>query len=394
MKRPDLKITLGVLISACLMFACGDDDTSPPESGTVPDINVEVLYNNVTQYQTNYIRSLQIPSGAIKDTESNTSKITPYFANFACLALLKNPTTENIAAAQKYISWYIGKLNGTTNPHKGGVEIAGSVYDYFGETETTNGTYDSVDSYAAVFLMLVREFASLSAENKAWLQQYSDKIALIANAMERCIDTDYNTLPGEDNNDGLSVASHVYAIKYLMDNCEVNLGLKAAKWLKENGLLTGDSGDFAALIEKNTTAIESGLWKGSSYCWYSDGRTSVTSNWSVFYPDAAAQLYPSIFEVINSYDSKANKLYTQFNHYYSKWSEGQVYSGNYPWTIIVYAAANINDATRVNEYMAHINSYNIKNQQKAYWYSMEAACTVLAVDKIKNTTAPEYVPVN
>ncbi|MFV0469538.1 MAG: hypothetical protein ACK5MK_11505, partial [Dysgonomonas sp.] len=98
--------------------------------------------------------------------------------------------------------------------------------------------------------------------------------------------------------------------------------------------------------------------------------------------------------VIDPSSDRANKLYTQFNVHYPNWSTGAVV-GTYPWALIVYAAATINDKTRVEEYIKHINSYNIKNTQKEYWYNLEAAFVILAVDKIKNTgTTPPYVPKN
>jgi hypothetical protein len=314
------------------------------------------------------------------------------------MALLKDATAENIAVVKKYMQWYMGKLNGSQNPIRGGAEIPGSIYDYYGDTETTDGTYDSVDSYAATFLILAMEFASISEDNKTWLLQYVEDLTLISKAMEKCIDTDYNTIPGDlstDDNDGLSVASYNYNAKYLMDNCEVNQGLKAAQWLKESNLIGADSGDFSTLLHNNTAAIESQLWRNTVYNWNDDGRTTAITNWAVFYPDATSQLYPGLFGVIAASEDRANRLYTQFNRTYPNWPKGQVYSGTYPWALVVYAAANINDKVRADEYLKHINSLNIKNEQKDYWYNLEAAVVILAVDKIKNPgTTPPYVPKN
>lgn len=397
MKYINLKIILLAGFSFLSFQSCGDDDTSPPPSGGTDLTGAEVAYNNVSNYQTNYLRSLQLASGAIKDNGEKNSRICPYFANFACLALLKNPAPENTAVVKKYMLWYMSKLNGAVNPVSGAVEIPGSIYDYQGEAEATMGTYDSVDSYAATFLILAAEFADASGENKEWLSQYAEKLTLISNAMEKCIDTDYNTMPGNlstDDNDGLSIASYVYDAKYLMDNCEVNQGLKAAKWLKDNNLITDDSGDFAALLTKNTSSIESQLWKTSVYNWNDNGSASAISKWEVFYPDATSQLYPALFEVIAPSGERANKLYTRFNHNYPNWSKGQTYS-SFPWALMVYAAAGINDSERVEEYIKHINSYNIKNTQKELWYSLEAAFVILAIDKITNPgTTPPYVPIN
>jgi hypothetical protein len=97
--------------------------------------------------------------------------------------------------------------------------------------------------------------------------------------------------------------------------------------------------------------------------------------------------------VIEPGGDRANKMYTQFNKSYPSWPTGVIY-GSYPWTMIAYAAATINDAKRVNQYLTFINSLNIKGQQMTNWYSAEAGCLVLAIDRIKNPVAKEYVANN
>jgi hypothetical protein len=404
MKYVNFKTVL-IPLASLFLLSCGDERISSPDSGGTDIENtdtvynhIDTVYNHLVKYQTNYLRSLQTASGAIKDTEHYNSRICPYFANFACMALLKDTTPENTATVKKYMQWYMGKLNGSLNPVSGGVEIPGSIYDYYGDAEMTDGTYDSVDSYAATFLMLAMEFAGISEDNKTWLLPYTDKLTLVSQAMEKCIDTDYNTLPGNfsvDDDDGLSVASLAYSAKYLMDNCEVNQGLRAAQWLKENNLIAAGAGDFSTLLYNNTAAIESQLWRNTAYNWNDNGSATSFVNWSVFYPDATSQLFPGMHGVIAVSGERANRLYTQFNRIYPNWSKGEVYSGAYPWTLLAYAAASINDKARTDEYLEHIYSFNIKDEQKAYWYNSEAAFVVLAVNKIRNPGAtPPYVPKN
>jgi hypothetical protein len=387
--------TAAPMIFALLLWSCENDRTFPPNSGETDLINMDIVYGDVVHYQANYLRSLQTASGAIKNTEQSNSKICPYFANFACMALLKDGAPENITAVKKYMRWYMGRLNDSQNPINRKIEIPGSIYDYYGDEEATEYTYDSVDSYAATFLMLAAEFADISEENKTWLTQYREKLTLISKAMEKCIDTDYNTLSGgygTDDDDGLSVAFPAYNAKYLMDNCEVNRGLRAAQRLKEKNLIAADSGDFAALLHNNTSAIESQLWRGTVYNWHDGGTAAAITNWSRFYPDAASQLYPALFGVIAAAGDRSNRLYTQFNRVYPNWPKGQVYA-DFPWALVVYAAANINDKARVDEYIKHINSFNMRNEQKDMWYNLEAAFVILAVEKIKNPGAvPPYIP--
>lgn len=375
-----------------VMTSCDSSSTAPPpnkedrpDSGSV---DVGPLYDAVVNFQLKYIRSLQLESGALPDNSNPTSKITPYFAHSAILALVLYPSEVNDAVIRKYIEWYISKLNGKKNPVTGKSEIEGSIYDYFGTAETTKGTYDSVDSYSATFLNVLMEYAKVSDDNMDWLKRYSDEFNLVADAMIAVTDTEYNTMPGvytKDNDDYLSVAHMGYDVKYLMDNCEVNQGLKAAVWLKEHGILTS-SHDFAYILEKNTAGIEKNLWKGDYYKMHSDG---ATLNWNKFYADATSQLFPGIFEVIEPDSDRARKLYSKFNTHYSEWQSGVNYD-TYPWTMICRAAAQINDADRVNEYVQHIYSLNVNDQQKSYWYSAEAGNLVIAIHRISNPKVSPY----
>lgn len=390
-------VVLFTAFSLGTFSACGDTSTAPPPTILVPgednpdepdggnEDEMTRVYDVVKRNQLTYIRSLQISSGAIKDNEQSNSRICPYFSNFAVMALLKNPAAENIAVVKKYITWYLNKLNrGNINPHTGKPEIIGSVYDYYGEAETTNGTYDSVDSYAATFLEIIMGLAKLSEENKIWLQEKKDDISLVASAMINTMDTESFAIPTDfasDDNDYLSIAKLDYPVKYLMDNCEVNMGLKAAVWLKENGLID-NTVDFSAFLAKNTESVKA-LYNGTAFRWNKGANGTGTPDLTNFYADAVCQLYPGLFQVIEPDGEIANQVYAQFNRNFGSWASGTTY-GTFPWTIIAYAAATINDVERVEAYMKHIYSYNSKGQQKDYWYSAEAGSLLLAIDRIQN----------
>ncbi|RYE22483.1 MAG: discoidin domain-containing protein [Sphingobacteriales bacterium] len=395
-----IKIPALLLLSFIAVAAC--KKTEHP--GKIPITDEPIvkpaeltIYDSVINNQVAYILAAQMPSGALKDTEASNSRICGYFANIACRALLKSPTAENIAAVKKYMAWYMSKLNGNTNPVTGGVEIPGSIYDYYAPGETTNGTYDSVDSYAATFLALAKELAEISATEKAWVTGYATQLTLIGSALEKCIDTEDNDVPttfGTDDNDGLSVDSYVHGAKYAMDNAEVNEGLKAMVWLQTNVLGGSKTAHFQALLTANTDAIETQLWRGTMYNWNDNGSTGATiSKWSTFYADATCQLYPGMYGVIEPLSKRANQLYTAFNVYYPAWSGGTVYSGAYPWAVVSYAAAVLNDKVRVDEYIKHILTFNKTGKQKDYWYNAEAAFVILAADRMKNQgNTPIYSP--
>jgi hypothetical protein len=355
------------------------------------------IYNSVIFAQANYILSNQLPSGAFKDNEAVNSRINPYFANIACRALLTQPTPQIIDAVRRYIKWYLSKLNGTSNSVTGAPEVAGSIYDYSAPGETTDGTYDSVDSYAATFLILLKSLASLSDTDKQWVAALANEKNLVASALESCVDNENNNVPasfGPDDNDGLSVDSYVHGAKYAMDNSEVNEGLKAMVWLQTNVFGGAQATHYQNLLEENTNAIETQLWRGKMYNWNDNGSTGATlSKWSTFYPDATCQLYPGMFGVLDPSSDRANMLYSVFNVHYPAWSSGTVYSGNYPWAIICYAASILNDKIRVDEYINHILSFNKAGRQKDYWYIGEAAFLIMAADKMKRQgDAPLFQP--
>lgn len=368
------------------------DDPSNPELPVTLSI-----YDSVINNQVKYLVALQLSSGALKDDESPNSRICGYFANSACRALLKKPTEENVAKVKKYMAWYMSKLNGSTNPITGKSEIPGSIYDYYAPGETTNGTYDSVDSYAATFLSLAKDLAQLSANGKDWVAGHSAQLMLIASAMEKCLDNTVNNVPdtfSPRDNDGLSVDSYVHGAKYTMDNAEVNDGLKSMVWLQANVLGGAKTAHFQQLLDTNTAVIESDLWRGTMYNWNDNGTKGATiSKWSVFYPDATCQLFPGMLGVIDPLSPRANMLYSTFNIHFPAWSSGTVYSGAYPWTLICYAAAVVNDKARVDQYIDHILAFNKDGKQKTNWYSSEAAFVILAADKMKSQgNAPVFIP--
>lgn len=375
--------TLTALFAA-LLVSCSCDTSSstlPPPSGgnggTVTK-NMTQIYDYIRGYQLSYIRSLQLPSGAIKDNEAENSKITPYFAHFAVLALLTEPSDRNLDVVRKYMLWYFGKLNGTSTPYRAD-EIAGSVYDYMAPDETTKGTYDSVDSYAATFLEVACRFAEVSQGCRNWLDGHKEELNLVASAMLKTIDCDGNTLPDENARDFLSIAHYGYPVKYLMDNCEVNMGLKAAVRLEKMGLLES-SFDLDAILAGNTSGIK-GLYNASNSNY--DYAKANPSTWDKFYPCATAQLYPCLFGVVPADDSKSRQVYDKFNSSYPDWPSGKAYSG-YPWTMVAYAAAAMGDKERVDKYVLHIYGINVKNEQKELWYDAEAGALLLAIDMIRN----------
>lgn len=367
-----------------LVCSCGEDihqqyhnGTNVNQGGTSSE-EILPLFDEVSSYQLRYISSLVSGGGAILKDGGNS--VNPYFSNFAALALLTDPTIGNIDIVKNYIDWYLGHLNGSQKPN-GQDEIPGSIYDYTSGGTVSTGDYDSVDSYAATFLMLVEQLLEASPQDKSWILERSSQIALVSSAMVSCIDTESAKVAGSispENDDYLSVAKMEYDAKYLMDNCEVNRGLKSAIALQNKGVFS-DSVDYESILAKNSSGIES-LWidDAGTYKWFES--PTCISNWQRFYPDAVAQLWPVMFGVIDPASKRAKDIYNSFQTAYPLWAEGHTYI-THPWTAVFFAAACMGDEVSVKKYIKHLQTFSSQNKQKDYWYCAEAAWTVLAIDK-------------
>lgn len=328
-------------------------------------------YDKLITNESDFIMGHQLNDGALTMSSNKGVegyKIVPYFSNIAARALLANPTAARIAAVKKWMVWYMTHLNAD-----------GSVYDYYATNFTGNailtstGDFDSVDSYAATFFTLARLLCEASPADKDWLKtNYSDQLKKIGDALIMVI-----------QGDGLAIAKPTYAIKYTMDNAEVNEGMKDMVWLSQNVITAGEIAKWQTLLTNNTNGIEAGLWNtaNNTYFMYGGG---VTINWSIFYADATCQLYPTWCGVITPNSARAISLWNRFNTNYPDWSSGKIYdAGGFPWTVISYVAAVMNDRIRAEQYLKYVQSFtDAGTQPTVNWYNLEAAFVILAAKKM------------
>ena len=124
--------------------------------------------------------------------------------------------------------------------------------------------------------------------------------------------------------DGLTIAKPSYAVKYTMDNAEVNEGMADMVWLSQNVITGGDSGYWQTLLPNNTHGDGSDLWDISDerYFMYQGG---PVASWDVFYADATCQLYPIWCGMILPNSPRAQSLWNTFNANYPDWSTGKIY---------------------------------------------------------------------
>jgi hypothetical protein len=320
--------------------------------------DLERVRGNVPSKEEDWLSSLQRADGAIVDSKSSGSKITPYFANMAATSLSRNPYYEPVV--RNYAEWYFQHIN---KADKFG--YSGTIYDYTVSSNnglTSKEDYDSADSYAATFISLLRTYSE-SGNNTQWLRAHRTDIDLIGNVMLGMLD--------EDN---LSWAKPNYKMKYLMDNCEVYRGLKDLSYLyehlfsdKEQSIVIGLK---AGLVKQ---AILDHFSNGNEFYTYIDGNHKGHSvNWEHWYPDASSQFYPLVFGILKKEDPRSIRLYQKLNEHHPNWHMLQK-DDPFPWAIIGYAAALMGDRERADSYTKMVEAAYIEKGHTWPWYSLESA---------------------
>lgn len=313
-------------------------------------------YTDLIDQESEWIRSLQTSTGGILSNKGSgnivdgnkvVGQIEPYFANFAMLGLLNNPTVENLKVVKKWIGWYISHLNTSSTDYNG---LAGTVYRYYVDynddtIEYSEGGYDSTDSYAATFLSVVKKYVQMGGDH-IYVQSIQDKLKIVADA-----------ILATQTSDGLTWAKPDYKIKYLMDNAEVAMGLADYAWLLQNTLNNPNAYTF--FNEKYTlcvNGIENLLWNSSNnnYNWHLNG----VSTWSNWYPQAGAQTYPIYCRLIEPNSTRAQSLYSGLNTHFPDWADGA------DWTLQASVAAIMGDYDRVHRFI-----YSVQNKflQRRQW---------------------------
>ena len=223
--------------------------------------------------------------------------VRPYFASLHALDGLRRGGDP--ARVRAYLEWYLARLN---YPDRHG--LTGTIDDYLidpaGEESPTGG-YDSVDSYAATFLVLLRAYLARTGD-RALLERHGERIRDVAWLLLHLQDTDglVRALPGAGG-------------KYLMDNCEVYGGLKAFNALCEE-LGWDCHAAYWEAEQRLGDAIREGLYDAEArrFHWAREGEVVHVADWDTYYPDALAQLFPILHGVIDPHGSLARHLWTQF----------------------------------------------------------------------------------
>ena len=310
------------------------------------------FYQSIVDSENAWLASTQLSNGALPMTPTNNGKVqmNPYFADFAALSLLNQPELYG-DVVKKYMDWHFDHLNTAAEDPSG---LDGTIFDYvytvkngvviLEEWSTPAPTYDSTDSYAATFVMVVEKYARQTGDT-AYVLSHAQDIQRVLNSLFATMDN------------GLTYGQPKSKVKMLMDNCEVYAGLQAAVALYRDVLIpagesTTETHDFLQnAVDDLVTAMEKDLWIGKYYApaIYLDGSLYQPFSWARYYPSAVAQLFPILHGVLNPTTSRAQQLYAQFCSYYD-W-EHHRHPDRFVWSSNAYTASLMGDYDRVHSFL-------------------------------------------
>jgi len=328
----------------------------------VDNIRVNFSYTNAyfekfAKETVEYILNCQRDTGAILQTPSGTV-IMPYFANLA-LINLADYAPDKSAEIKKYIEWYLSKYNQTSD----NLGVAGTIYDFTVNAEgnevptfTVNPdakNYDSSDSYAATFLSLIKRYYDITHDTD-FINANLIHFKKIASAIDATL-----------QNNNLTWAKPDYKTQYLMDNSEVYQGYRDfAILLDEIGDVNAK--DYSEKADAVKEAIETLLWNNERQEYLPYYEKGYITNWDVFYPDASANLWPSLYEV-NTNTERTAMLFSKLIETNPDWVT--LTAGSFPWVSLGIISAELNDP------ITYIYIENLENkyfERKWPWYVAQA----------------------
>lgn len=317
-------------------------------------------YYDFCQQEKDWVLSQQLDNGAICNRVSSkgTVSINPYFACMSMINVLNTNVSESdIEKVNKYINWHFEHLNDEED-YNG---LIGTIYDYHAKVDGNHvldeenlESYDSTDSYAALFLVLLKDYAKKSGDIDL-LKEHREDIELVTNAM-------FSTYEN-----GFTLSKPDYRLYYLMDNVEVYLGIKAVLWMYEEAWQDYDDLylNLQSVKQYYNNNFEKIWWSDKHYTPYigEDMRINNDFSWDIFYPDATSQVSVILYEFGNKEYHK--NLYESFCDSWN-WQDLDFYNNgtaSFYWGELLYAAAVMKDEGRAVKY---IESYKKVSSNREY----------------------------
>ncbi len=348
-------------------------------------------YNSVGLGEQGYIATTILPNGAIAYGQiiEGENPVIPYFSDSAAMGLLSDFGHDYTPLVKDYINWRF-------SAQEEAGEDKGIIYDYtvvldeelnFVE-ETTDYKYDSIDSYAATFLILLEEYTKTTGDYNI-IKDNKQKVEDVLNIMLSQL---------EEN--GLTRVSNENRIQYTFDNGEVSKALKSAMFIYTDVIPNEQRVmELTNILDEHTNAFDSLLYKDEMYVvgLHEDGEIAIFGeNLEEFYPTAVAQLAPTLFGVVSPDDEKGLKAYQAFSMEHNWQSFEHVESTSSYWALTSTTAAIIGDEEKVLEYLENYRSEVAVNHEYPV-YSGEAGWISLTCDTMiekKEAEIKELDPLN
>ncbi len=296
------------------------------------------IYHSISAEEGEWIRQNQLENGAIllyRQSDAPEGTVNPYFACLAALGLLSDHNEENIKAVEKYLNWHTGEL----------LKYNGIIKDYSLKDGVLTPTEkaDSVDSYAAEYLLLLAEYAETAGEAKIEsINGWYEAVGLLHEALLSVTDE-------------ITYANQDHDIAYLMDNCEVyEACLAIGKALPDDNAEGQWYISFADDLKEKAMERFWRAGEGSfSYGIFADASDTGAADFDIFYPDAIAQLYP-VFTGMTDKTADMERLYNTVCSRFD-WQQGKT-DTTFEWSVMSDIALSFDDEEAAEEYLGHYRS--------------------------------------
>lgn len=325
-----------------------------PATPLAPSAETYLIDEKLLREEADWLRSCQLPGGAIKQTPSG-DRVIPYFANLAArtMAMIEPQW------AKDYMNWYLEHLN---LPDRWG--LAGTIYDYGVRDGVLipTGDYDSADSYASTFLSLVADYYRETGDTDFILTN-KDSIDLVAGVVLAL-----------QEQDGLVAAKPRYRTKYLMDNSENYRGLLDwADTLAHIGF-PGEAETYREAAERIYAGIQNVLFDAETgrYAWSLSWLGKRYPREGRWYPDGVSQVTLISCGLFSPESSEAKAIWEWFNSRFPGWEEGRK-KDVFPWGEVAITAAMMKDHRRVRTYVDWARQEFIDGRRQYPWYILESA---------------------
>ncbi len=265
--------------------------------------------------------------------------VNPYFACQAMLGLVSDPEGTYLDKVCDYLNWHTKKL----------LEEEGIIsdYDYKNGLLESKKEADSVDSYAAEYLLLLSKYNKAGGKLED-IKDYEIAMVKLAGVYEDLI------------SNGITYTDNKLKRAYLMDNAECYEAVTAA-----SDIAGKDKNRYLTIGANISTSVHKLFWDDSRKCYNTaidkDKKVLIGADFNEFYPDCIAQVYPSICGM-NEIGENERRLYDEICSHHS-WENSHIKDTSFEWSVAAYAAVVFGDSKRFDSYLEYYRGLTAQSRK-------------------------------